>query len=79
MNAHNKGVSAIALVENDKLLISGGCEGQVRLWDISPTKQQLICTLKEHKGPISAIHINKFNDEAVSASTDGSCIIWDIV
>lgn len=33
---------------------------------------------KEHKGPVSAIHINKFNTEAASASTDGTCIIWDL-
>ncbi|KAJ8945338.1 hypothetical protein NQ318_009733 [Aromia moschata] len=42
-------------------------------------RQSLICTLKEHKGPVSAIDINKFDDEAVSASTDGTCIIWDLL
>lgn len=28
---------------------------------------------------MSAIHINQNDEEAVSASADGSCIIWDIV
>uniref|UniRef100_A0AAR5QBT5 Cilia- and flagella-associated protein 52 n=2 Tax=Dendroctonus ponderosae TaxID=77166 RepID=A0AAR5QBT5_DENPD len=78
LNAHNKGVSALAITSHGRMLISGGCEGQVRLWNVSPYRQQLICTLKEHKGPISAIHINKFDTEAASASTDGSCIIWDL-
>lgn len=39
----------------------------------------LLETLKEHKAPITKIDLNKANDEAVSSSTDGSCIIWDIV
>ncbi|CAH0546208.1 unnamed protein product [Brassicogethes aeneus] len=77
-NAHNKGVSAIAIASHGKLLVSGGCEGQVRLWEITPHHQTLICTLKEHKSPVSAININKTDDEAVSASTDGTCILWDL-
>lgn len=79
MNAHNKGVSALATTHHGKTLISGGCEGQVRLWDITPYRQELMCTLKEHKGPVSAIHINLTDDEAASASTDGTCIIWDVI
>lgn len=79
MNAHNKGVSALATTHTGRLIISGGCEGQVRLWDITPYKQQLLCTLKEHNGPVSEINVSTTDDEAVSASTDGSCIIWDLV
>lgn len=78
LNAHNKGVSALSITHDGSTLISGGCEGQVRLWNITPTYQEWICTLKEHKGPVSAIDINKTDDEAVSASTDGTCIIWDL-
>ncbi|KAJ8919844.1 hypothetical protein NQ315_006373 [Exocentrus adspersus] len=77
-NAHNKGVSALTTTSHGRNLISGGCEGQVRLWEVSPYRQQLLCTLKEHKGPVSAIDINKFDNEAASASTDGTCIIWDL-
>lgn len=46
LNAHNKGVSALATTTHGRILISGGCEGQVRLWQVSPYKQELICTLK---------------------------------
>ncbi|XP_018568693.1 cilia- and flagella-associated protein 52 [Anoplophora glabripennis] len=77
-SAHNKGVSALTTTSHGRNLVSGGCEGQVRLWEVSPYRQQLICTLKEHKGPVSAIDINKFDNEAASASTDGTCIIWDL-
>ncbi|XP_018331120.1 cilia- and flagella-associated protein 52 [Agrilus planipennis] len=79
MNSHNKGASALDITHSDKFLVSGGCEGQVRLWEVTPYRQKLVCVLKEHKAPISAIHINSNDDEAASASTDGSCIIWDLI
>ncbi|KAJ8929876.1 hypothetical protein NQ314_017390 [Rhamnusium bicolor] len=75
LNAHNKGVSALATTSHGRNIVSGGCEGQVRLWEVSPYRQQLMCTLKEHKGPVSAIDINLFDNEAATASTDGTCIV----
>lgn len=78
-NAHNKGCTAVALTQNGKTLVSGGVEGQVRVWKIEPLKQSLIGVLKEHFGPISTIEINKFDNEVISASSDGSCIIWDLL
>lgn len=35
-------------------------------------------SLKEHRGRVSDIKINKQDTQAVSSSYDGSCIIWDI-
>jgi cilia- and flagella-associated protein 52 len=78
-NAHNKGCSAVALTRNGKILVSGGIEGQVRVWKIEPEKQSLMGVLKEHFGPISTVEINKFDTEIISASSDGSCIIWDLL
>ncbi|KAK6624062.1 hypothetical protein RUM44_010920 [Polyplax serrata] len=78
-NAHNKGVSALNITKDGMKIVSGGGEGQVRVWDIKPDVQTLRAVLQEHKGPVSALHINHANDEAASASSDGSCIIWDII
>ena len=36
-------------------------------------------SLKEHRGRVSDVRINSADSQAVSASFDGSCIIWDIV
>lgn len=36
-------------------------------------------SLKEHRGRVDEVRINKNDTQAVSASYDGSCIIWDIV
>ncbi|XP_004926410.2 cilia- and flagella-associated protein 52 [Bombyx mori] len=78
-NTHNKGTSALDMTNDGRTLISGGCEGQVRVWDIRPESQTLKKVLKEHKSPVSAIQVSPNNTEAVSAGTDGSCIIWDLV
>ncbi|XP_069692192.1 cilia- and flagella-associated protein 52 isoform X2 [Periplaneta americana] len=78
-NAHNKGVTAIAITECGQYIVSGGGEGQVRVWEIRPTYQKLQGILQEHKGPVSCIRIASSNTEAVSASSDGTCVIWDIV
>jgi len=77
-NAHNKGVSALAMTKNGKKMLSGGVEGQVRIWDVKKDYQKLIAVLKEHKGPVSSIDVAPNDKEAASASTDGTCIIWDL-
>lgn len=35
--------------------------------------------MKEHRGPIRCIKINHDNTQCVTASADGSCIVWDLV
>lgn len=51
----------------------------MRVWKIEPEKQSLVGVLKEHFGPIATIEINKYDSEVISASSDGSCIIWDLL
>ena len=53
-------------------------EGEVRVWKIGRQTQVMEASMKEHRGRVWAIHIRKNNEQAVSASADGSCIIWDI-
>ena len=90
--AHNKGVTALACTQNGPYvspgqwefnIVSGGGEGQVRIWSFrydgrSEATYQLLDTLKEHKGSVSDIKIRKDDRECVSASTDGTCIIWNL-
>jgi WD40 repeat protein len=81
-DAHTERVTALAIADNDYKgpwrVISGGAEGRVRIWKITPTHQAMIISLKEHRGPINAIRVNKDGSQCISASSDGSCIIWDL-
>ncbi|XP_072167750.1 cilia- and flagella-associated protein 52-like [Diadema setosum] len=77
-DAHNKGVTALAVTSDSRCIISGGGEGQVRVWRVSPESQSLIQAMKEHKGVVTCVKVNKEDTECVSASTDGTCILWDL-
>ncbi|NXG66461.1 CFA52 protein, partial [Hemiprocne comata] len=78
-NAHSQEVSALATTSDCKWIVSGGGEGQVRVWEIREKTQKLVEVLKQHTAGVSCIKITKNNKECVTASRDGSCIIWDLV
>lgn len=78
-NCHNKGVTAIAMSKDGRKLLSGGGEGQVRVWQVNNLNGTLQAVLKEHKGPVSSIDVHQLGHEAITASADGTCVVWDIV
>jgi WD40 repeat protein len=59
-------------------LISGGADGRVRFWQIHEKHQTMIHSMKEHRGEVNAIACNSNGCQAISASADGSCIVWDL-
>ncbi|KAI3387679.1 hypothetical protein SNEBB_005282 [Seison nebaliae] len=77
-DTHHKGVTALATTSDCGSIVSGGGEGMIRVWEISRQSQSLIATMKEHKNAVSCIKINKKNNECVTSSLDGTCIIWDL-
>lgn len=85
--AHSKGVTAIACTSDGNRIVSGGGEGQVRIWDIVQSMDakgnlvyipKLTETMMEHKGTVSDVKIIKNDQECATASNDGTCIIWDL-
>ena len=57
-------MTAVACASNSRCLISGGGEGQVRVWEVTPKKQFMKEALKEHKGAVTCIKIRN-NDQEV--------------
>ncbi|RYH31397.1 hypothetical protein EON65_02715 [archaeon] len=82
-DAHTERVTALAIADNDARspwrIVSGGAEGRVRIWNVTSSHQAMIVSLKEHRGPINCIKVNADSTQCISASSDGSCIIWDLV
>uniref|UniRef100_A0A8C3PHN5 Cilia- and flagella-associated protein 52 n=1 Tax=Calidris pygmaea TaxID=425635 RepID=A0A8C3PHN5_9CHAR len=78
-HAHSLGVTAIAATSDSKRIVSGGGEGQVRIWEIGERTQKLMEVLKEHVCAVSCIKIKKNDQECVTTSLDRTCIVWDIV
>ena len=77
-DAHNHGVTAIASTSDCQRIVSGGMEGEVRVWKIGRQTQIMPTSLKEHRSRVSAIKISNNNENAISCSFDGSTIIWDL-
>ncbi|XP_022080542.1 cilia- and flagella-associated protein 52-like [Acanthaster planci] len=77
-DAHTKKVTAITTTSDCRRIISGGGEGQVRVWAVGGEQASLEETMKEHKGEVTCIVVRKNDRECISASFDGSCIIWDL-
>lgn len=81
-DAHSERVTALAIADNDARspwrIVSGGAEGRVRVWNVTSSHQAMLVSLKEHRGPINCIKINGDGTQCISASSDGSCIVWDL-
>ncbi|CAM9783757.1 unnamed protein product [Ascophyllum nodosum] len=83
-NAHAGYVTAIALAHDDDTrppwrIISGGGDGRVRVWSVTSSHQAMTTSWKEHRGPVNCIQVSHENRQCISASADGSCIVWDLL
>jgi WD40 repeat protein len=77
-DAHKNGVTAVVPTSDCQKIISGGMEGEVRVWKVLRQTQIMEVSLKEHRGRVWCIRLKADNSRAVSASSDGSVIIWDL-
>jgi len=77
-DGHQNGVTAMATTSDCSRIISGGMEGEVRVWKIGRQTQTMEASMKEHRGRVWCIELRHDDSQAVSASSDGSCIIWDL-
>ena len=82
-DAHSEGVKSLAICnqdDNEKVwhLVSGGKDGRVRYWKINEKHQTMVHSMKEHRGEVNALVCSNDGRQVASASSDGSCIIWDL-
>jgi len=83
-DAHSEAVTALTICDNDDesrppwRIVSGGDDGRVRVWNVTSSHQSLLHSMKEHRSTVHCIRVNADNTQAVSASADGSCIVWDL-
>ena len=77
-DAHPHGVTCLIGSGSCDRIVSGGKEGNVRVWRVGAESQTMVASMKEHKGPINSLALRANDSECVSASSDGSAIIWDL-
>jgi len=76
-DAHKNGVTALTSTSDFQRIVSGGMEGEVRSWVLGQS-QTMEASLKEHRGRVWSIQLKNDDQMAFSASSDGSCILWDL-
>jgi len=82
-DAHMESCTAIAVCNDDEnsppwRIVSGGLDGRVRIWNVTSSHQRMAYSAKEHRAAVNDIAILKDNSQFISASADGSCIVWDM-
>ena len=86
-DVHNGGITALALYSDNRHIVTGGMNGDVRVWEVSISSNakgqpvfvtKLLFKLHEHKASVTCIKVRSDDRECVSSSIDGSCIIWDL-
>ncbi len=75
-NAHTGGVSALALSHNRRFLLTGGEQGEVRLWELRT--RELISHLKEHVQRVTTLALFDDDTVVVSGSRDRCLLRWDL-
>ena len=78
-DAHIGGVTALAMTSDGKRLVSGGEGGHVRVWSIERSVQRMLSSMKEHQQRVNALVVDAGDEQCISASNDGSAIIWSLV
>lgn len=74
----HQGVTALAALSDCQTVISGGAEGQVRVWHATARVQTMAAAMKEHRGAVTCVRVRANGQECVTASNDGTCIVWDL-
>jgi len=75
-NCHRGGVTALTVSHNRKFVVTGGEEGEVRVWEIRT--REMILHLKQHTMAITSLCVFEDDSQVISASRDRSILRWDL-
>lgn len=75
-NAHKGGVTCMRLPSNVRFVVSGGAEGELRVWELKT--RQMVSHLKEHNARVNDLMLFPNDQYAVSCSRDRCLLTWDL-
>ncbi|CAL1541928.1 unnamed protein product [Lymnaea stagnalis] len=79
-DAHLRDVNVIDWSEFEPLVISGGDDGLIKIWDLRMfTRGKEVAVFEHHKGPISSVEWNPMDSSVfVVSGADDQVTIWDV-
>lgn len=75
-HAHKGGVTTMRLPTNVRFVVSGGAEGELRVWELKT--RQMISNLKEHTARVNDLMLFPNDQFAVSCGRDRCLLTWDL-
>lgn len=73
---HGKGVAGVAMSALGTRAVSGGGDGEVRVWDLLTGECER--ALKDHLAPVTSVALTPDGARAVTGSEDKTVRVWDI-
>lgn len=81
-SAHSGGVNALAISRDRNILVTGGEDGTVKLWNFAAGLDSgefpLLHTLKGHDNAVLSVAITPDSQKVASGSWDSTIKIWDV-
>ena len=75
-NAHKGGVTAIRASYNRKFVVSGGANGEVRVWEVRT--REMVVQLKQHSMAVTSLVLFQDDSHVISASRDRNIYCWEL-
>jgi len=75
-DAHRGGVTALVVSNNKKFLVSGGAEGEVRVFEIRT--REMVVNLKQHTAAVTSLRLVDSDRYCYSSSRDRTILMWDL-
>jgi len=78
--AHMRDINVIDWSEHEPLIISGGDDGLIKIWDLRKfTSGVEVAVFEHHKGPITSVEWNPIDSSVfVASASDDQISIWDV-
>lgn len=74
--AHSMGIRRVSYSPDGRLLVTGGQDGKIKLWDAA--SGACFVTFSEHKGPVTDVLFNSKGNAVFSSSMDGTIRGFDL-
>jgi WD40 repeat protein len=75
IKAHESGETVVAYSPGGTMLVTGGADHLIRLWNLRTRESYL--TIRGHTGAITRVDFNRSGSHILSSSTDGTVRVWD--